>query len=362
MATKRTGGTRPQMIHCEFCGEDYASSYKRCPFCDEAEADDGYYYEDEGEEEVRPKAGKRLAGGNRSGNSRGGGYGGGPSPLSIIFTVVSLALIIAAVIIVITIIKPLIDRGKTKLPDPTPNNIVSPTPGSGHTASPSPGAAGTPGLTGDPNGTTGTDATQPPVPPTAAPTPTQSIPAGQTATGFTLNKSEFTISNQWPAAVTLKVTFIPAGSTGTITWSSSNSEIASVDANGRVSHGSRTGTATITATMAGGVTQTCRVHNSVTSSGETSGSGTTGTGSTGSSSGSTSTSPTLSRSDFTLVQGESWKIRVSGNSGTPVWSISNTAVATVSGDGTVTYVGPGKTTLTCTVDGQTLTCIVRCKS
>ncbi len=361
MATKRAGEPRPKMIHCEFCGEDYASSYKRCPFCDEAEADEDYYYEDE-DEEVRPKAGKRLAGGSRSSNSRGGGYGGSPSPLSIIFTVVSLALIIAAVIIVITIIKPLVDRGKTTLPDSTPNNVISPTPGSGHTASPAPGASGAPGVTGNPGGTVGTGVTQPPVPPTAAPTPTQSIPAGQTATGFTLNKSEFTISNQWPAAVTLKVTFIPAGSTGTITWSSSNSDIAAVDANGRVSHGTKTGTATITATMAGGVTQTCRVHNSVTSSGGTAGSSTgTASGSSGGSA-SAGTSPTLSRSDFTLVQGESWKIRVSGNSGTPTWSIGNTAVATVSGDGTVTYVGPGKTTLTCTVDGQTLTCIVRCKS
>ena len=34
--------------------------------------------------------------------------------------------------------------------------------------------------------------------------------------------------------------------------------------------------------------------------------------------------------------------------------------ATVSGDGTVKHVGKGQTTLTCTVDGKTLTCIVRC--
>ena len=40
-------------------------------------------------------------------------------------------------------------------------------------------------------------------------------------------------------------------------------------------------------------------------------------------------------------------------------AIRNTSVATVSGDGTVTHVGKGNTTLTCTVDGQTLTCIVR---
>lgn len=38
-----------------------------------------------------------------------------------------------------------------------------------------------------------------------------------------------------------------------------------MDENGKVSHGSKQGSATITATMAGGVTQTCLVHNSVTS-------------------------------------------------------------------------------------------------
>ena len=35
-------------------------------------------------------------------------------------------------------------------------------------------------------------------------------------------------------------------------------------------------------------------------------------------------------------------------------------VATVSGGGTVKHVGKGQTTPTCTVDGKTLTCIVRC--
>ena len=95
MASKRTAGTRQEMIHCDRCGEDYAASYKSCPFCDEME------YEEEG----RPRGGRRLAG-----NTRGGGYGGGPSVGRIILTVLSLALIVAAVMIVISIIKPLVDR------------------------------------------------------------------------------------------------------------------------------------------------------------------------------------------------------------------------------------------------------------
>ena len=37
-----------------------------------------------------------------------------------------------------------------------------------------------------------------------------------------------------------------------------------------------------------------------------------------------------------------------------------TSVATISADGVVRPAGPGTATITCTVDGQTLTCIVRC--
>ena len=57
MATKRTDGPRPTMIHCEYCGEDYASTYKHCPFCDEIEPDEDYY---EDEDEPRPQSGGRV--------------------------------------------------------------------------------------------------------------------------------------------------------------------------------------------------------------------------------------------------------------------------------------------------------------
>ena len=183
-----------------------------------------------------------------------------------------------------------------------------------------------------------------------AETPGDTIPEGQTATGFTLSKSEFTLSDKWPNPITLTVTFIPDGSAGKITWSSSDPEVVSVDENGKVSHGSKQGSATITATMAGGVTQTCLVHISVPS-GASSSSG-SGSGASGALS--------LNRTDFTLEAGQAFQVKVSGTSSTPTWSIGNTAVATVSGDGTVKHVGKGQTTLTCTVDGKTLTCIVRC--
>lgn len=323
MASKRTRGNKPEMIHCPYCGEDYSSTYKHCPFCDENDQIEGDF--DEYDDAPRPRGGKRLVT-----NTRGGGYGGGPSVLSIVGRVVSLGLIVAAVIIVIGIIRPLVIRGDVDTPsDSTP-------PVESNTASP------------EPDETTPAGETTPP----ATESPAETIPADQTATGFTLSQSEFSFSDRWPDPITISVTFIPAGSTGTITWSSSDPDVASVDENGRVSHGSVRGNATITATMAGGVTQTCLVHNSVTS-------GTSSSSGSSSSSG-TSGSLSLNRTDFTLEAGQAFRVQVSGTSSTPTWSIGNTSVATVSSDGTVTYVGSGQTTLTCTVDGQTLTCIVRC--
>ncbi len=326
MPTKRSGGTRSALIHCPNCGEDYSVTYKRCPFCDEkaasqrrsgeGEAGDAY-------EEDLPQGGKRLA-------SPGGGGGFGRWPVSkIVRTVLSLAVILAAVWIVATQIVPLVSRSQVG----TPGTSAPP-------ASTQP--VDTPPVTDSP-----APETTAPVDETETPQPSETIPAGQTATGFTLNRTEFTMSDRYPDPVQLSVTFTPAGTTGVITWTSSDPEVAAVDENGLVSHGTKNGTAVITATMAGGVTQECRVLCNLSDF---------SAGSSGSSSGSLS----LNREDFTIPVGSSFQLQVSGTSSTPVWAIGDTSVATISGDGTVTAVGRGNTTVTCTVDGQTLTCIVRC--
>ena len=324
MAARRGTGTRAETIHCDICGEDYAVTYNRCPFCDgRPTAADG------SEEDGRRNGGKRL-----STNTRGGGYGGGPSPLKIIGTVISLALIVAAVCIVISIVKPLVDKGNVPPVDPTspPTEEVSPSPDV------------------IPDETTPVDSTSSPtVEPTD--TPSETIPVTQTATSFTLDKSDFTMNDSYPDPVTIGVTFTPAGTTGTITWTSSDPEIVSVDENGKVSPGTKNGAATITASMPGASDQTCTVRNGVTS------------GAASSSSGSSSSNGSLSlnREDFTLESaGQTFTMKVSGTSSTPSWSIGNTSVATIGSDGKVTAVGRGTTTITCTVDGQTLTCIVRC--
>ena len=288
---KRVRSSQPEMIHCPYCGEDYSSTYKHCPFCDEVEQPVVEEDLDESGEGSRSRGGKRLAT-----NTRGGGYGRGPSPLSIITRVISLGMIIAALIIVITIIMPLVSKGNV-------------------------------GGTGE-----------------------------QTATGFSLSQTEFSFSNTYPYPVTLQVTFTPAGTTGTITWTSSNPDIASVDDSGVVYHGTQTGTATITASMPGAADVTVTVYNSATSSEGLAPSG------TGSGSGTTSASLSLNHTDFTFsgMDNPSVQMQVSGTSSTPTWSVSDTSVATISADGVVRPAGPGTATITCTVDGQTLTCIVRC--
>ena len=154
-------------------------------------------------------------------------------------------------------------------------------------------------------------------------------PAGPLA----LDRDSMTI----PAGETALLTV--TGGTGDVTWSSSNENIATV-ANGSVT-GVAGGTVTITA-AAGEETVTCSV---------------TVTGDPWVSSANLS----LNRTDFTIrsIDPPTFQMEVSGTDSPVTWSIDNTNVATISADGLVTKVGSGIATITATVDGQTLTCIVR---
>lgn len=364
MPAKKPTGARSETVRCENCGEYYAVTYKHCPFCEEredrrfarrrgADYDDEYedeaYDDDIDEYDMRGKdrGGKRLVT-----NTRGGGYGRGPSPLQIISTVLSLVLIAAAVYLVITWLKPIIDKGKTgPVPEVTPTPpIVSTSPAPSADASPAPSGSEAPIESGDPG--------------TLEPQPspdTSTIPATQTATSFTLNQTDFTVSNEWPT-YSFKVTFSPAGSTGTITWESSKPDVVSVDQNGVV-RGLKNGSATITATMAGGYKQTCIVRSSVTSSGGSSGSAVSPSASASPGGSGTSTGTLkLNHTDFTFSSAgdPAVTMKVSGASGTPSWSIKDSSIATIDANGVVRPVAKGRTTIVCTVDGQTLECIVRC--
>lgn len=325
MATRRSTGTRPEVVRCPYCGEDYSVTYKRCPFCDGKPAPESSF-EDDPPAEGRRSGGKRLVS-----NTRGGGYGGGGwGPLRIVGTVVSLGLIVAAVWIVVSVVSPLVNRG---------SSLNSNQPSSPPVTSSSAAPTGSPDSSASPAPTGGVE-------PTRSPEPSGTIPASQTATSFTLNRKDFTLS-QAGDVWNLGPAFLPAGSTGTLTWNSSKPEVATVSDSGIVT-AVAPGVATITATMAGGYTQECIVR-------------CTWTGASSGGSGSAAATLTPSHSDVTLYKaGESFRFRVSGTDSTPVWSTSNSGVASVDGSGTVTAVSKGTCNVTATVDGQTFTCIVRC--
>ena len=357
MATKRTPGSRPGLIRCDHCGEEYSESYRRCPFCAEYDADvkeetlriraetyGGPKHTATGQRTAPTRTsysrgGKRVAYGNR----RGGGYTK-VSAGKIIAWLLSLIVIIAAIWIIATQVIPLIHNGEQVDPGAmnTPNS------------SPSAPVENTPPVS--------TPTPTPSQEPEVSPSP--QIPAGDTAAGFTLNKSEFAFSSKYPNPVTLKVTFSPAGTTATINWSSSDPDVAAVDSNGTVTYGAKRGNAVITASMANGVTQTCTVYNQMN----------TGvaynppvenpnTPSADPEPSESKTSYKLNKTDFTFYsKGESTKLTVPGYNGTIKWSSSNTNVATVSSNGTVKAVGSGKKNCTITAtleDGTKLTATAR---
>lgn len=160
-----------------------------------------------------------------------------------------------------------------------------------------------------------------------------------------------------PLALSQDNITIPAGETGrlsatggngTVTWSSTNPEIASVE-DGSVT-GKAGGTVTITATS-GEETASCTVKVEGDAWVDPNAS-----------------SYKLSKDDFTLSSGESsWQLKIKRGEGWEVlgsadgvtWASSNTGVATVSDTGVVQRVGRGNTTITATIGGTVLECIAR---
>ena len=155
-------------------------------------------------------------------------------------------------------------------------------------------------------------------------------------TSVTLNKS--TLSLQKGQSETLTATVKPTNATDkTVTWSSSDATIVSVDQNGLVS-ALKSGTATVMA-KAGEKSATCTV---------------------------TVTTPvvsvTLDRSSVTLEEGQSTTLTatISPNDAdekTVSWSSSDTHVATVS-NGVVTAEKEGSAVITASAGGKQATCVI----
>ena len=246
------------LIHCAECGEDYSATYKRCPFCgaknappaepearQPADPDDTYVFDgqdlfdDPGEDNyasARPRGGKRLADKPMANPFAAGSDINWPRMITFIC---SLVIIVAAMVIVFTVVYPQL-RG-----DPAADGSQSPSspasePGSDASQSVSP-------VVTDP----GTDATDPVVEPTLDLPPVD--PNGLTTIAFKgAHDDDFTLQPGESHTITLK--FDPEGWAGTVTWTSSDTSYATVDANGKVTNVNTTDrlrSVTITATAAG---------------------------------------------------------------------------------------------------------------
>ena len=159
-------------------------------------------------------------------------------------------------------------------------------------------------------------------------------------TGITLDETELDLTvDDDPVTLVAKVT--PEGATDkTVTWSSSNDRVATVDANGKVKAVGN-GEAKITA-KAGDKTATCKVLVSTLASGVT-----------------------LDRTELSMKVGDSPVTLVakvtpaSTSDKTVTWRSSNEKVATVDSNGKITPVGLGETKITAEANGYTATCTVK---
>lgn len=286
-------------LHCNRCGEEYSSTYRKCPFCQEAAA----------ERRGRPiyRRGKRL-----DLRQRSAGAGG-----VIKMVILSVALVVVGLVVFGDDIAGFlgIRTQSSLIQQDDPISTVPVTGEDIQTGTGSEDASQSGENTGTGENTGGeTDASQ-----------TESVPLSIDQTSITI-----------PSGETARIT--ATGGSGEIVWTSSNDEIATVSG-GSVT-GVAGGTVTITATT-GDETVTCTV--TVT--------------------GDPWVSPvqlTLNREDFTLSEKyPSFQMKVSGTDSPVTWSSSNVNVATVDSNGVVKRVGKGNATITAQVDGQKLTCIVR---
>ena len=159
-------------------------------------------------------------------------------------------------------------------------------------------------------------------------------------TSVMLDKSNLALAEGESA--TLKATVKPDNATDkTVTWSSSNTAVATVDASGRVS-ALRAGTATVTA-RAGGKSATCAVTVAAKVV--------------------EVTSVTLDWSSLALTEGESATLRATvkpdnATDKSVTWSSSNAAVATVDQNGNISALRAGSATITAKAGNKTASCAV----
>ena len=246
-----------QLIHCNACGEDYSSTYRRCPFCGERvnarpadteeDFDDGYVFDgqamfDDPEDDSdsgAPKGGRRLAAGNGSGSSSRGRFDSTP-PVNwgrLITYGISLIIIIAALVILFTVFYPMIHSNPDPSPSPSGSTSVEP---SNPVESPDP---------------------VPPTDPVDEPTdPVDEPSVAPGLKGITLSTYDFTLVQN--ESHRILVTLDPEDWDGELTWTSSDESYATVDSTGKVTNVNTSSSlrrVTITVS-AGDVSANCTVY------------------------------------------------------------------------------------------------------
>ena len=306
------------MKRCPICGENYSDTYKSCPFC---------------EEEAALQRGNQLRRGGRGGKrASSGNKRGQPNLLSPILVI--LILIMAALLVYLLFGDKIADQLAGNQEDPGTEEVTPapPTLDENEDEDTTAPEVGTDTDNQDDGEGTGD---------TAEETDLTALPETLTMSYLGSPKTEFTMSVGDDS-----IPLTASGGSGSYTWSSSDESIATVDADGKVSAVSA-GQATITVTDGSGK-GTCMVRvKGGTSSGQT----TTMP---------SSSAPKLSSTDFTTHVGDpDVQLKVSGTTSSVTWASKNTGIATVSGSGVVKAVSAGTTTITATVDGKVLECIVR---
>ena len=200
---------RNDVIRCENCGEDYSITYKRCPFCDE-----------------RP--GRGGVSGRRVANTRGGGYGRPVNPIQVAGLVVSVLLIFTAMFIVFRFLGAPIFGGGTSSQGSSTSSSQNSSAGNANSSTGSQGSAKPNGSSSQPQQNPGTTTPNPPQIP--------NISGGQTIAveGIILSKTDFSLAKGGTWELTAALT--PSGAEGTVTWTSSNPSVATVNESGLVTN------------------------------------------------------------------------------------------------------------------------------
>ena len=305
--------SQPALIHCKFCGEDYAATYKYCPFCNTAPNG----------KKMGPSARnkqKRGGGARVRTNTRGGGYGGARSPLAVVGIVAAVVLVVAAIVAVVLLVKSALNKTVTPPADASGSAVTSQVDSS---------AAGS-GESADVQQTPG-DAQQ--------------------AAAESITLSADALSLDAGGASQLTVSVGPEGWAGQIIWTTSDANVAAVDENGNVTYVGA-GSCTITAS-AGSVSAQCAVTCNEAAPAEPAAPAeeaitVTAYGNT-------------MDGDFTVKVGEVVPFKAVGGDGSNyAWAIEDGSVASVDPTtGSCTGLTAGKTKMTVTSGTQSVTVTVR---